>query len=366
MPYARLLATLSLLSAMAIGSTAAAMPADTDDVKTKADASFDCRDYGAALAGYREALAKRGDPRLYYNIAQTLTALERFPEALASYQTFISEAPPGTLNAAQQEKFFTLLDELKAKIARVEVKCSVAGARVLVRDQVVGTVPLAGPVSVNAGPAKVEVIADGYKPFVTNVNLPGGRPTTVEPALERVDFTGALSVTSSVAGTHVLVDGADHGVAPLTLKVERGAHVVSARATGYVETSETVTVEAGQRPTMSFSPFPAPDYTLAYVGVGVGIAGIATGTVTGILALDTFSTAKGECDVSTKVCGPAGQSDLQSSKTYGALSTAAFVVGAAGVGLGAYGWIRARARHHAEKPVQVIALPGGVRLAGEF
>ena len=94
-----------------------------------------------------------------------LTALERFPEALASYQTFISEAPPGTLNAAQQEKFFTLLDELKAKIARVEVKCSVAGARVLVRDQVVGTVPLAGPVSVNAGPAKVEVIADGYKPF---------------------------------------------------------------------------------------------------------------------------------------------------------------------------------------------------------
>ena len=65
--------------------------------------------------------------------------------------------------------------------------------------------------------------------------------------------------------------------------------------------------------------------------------------------------------------GPAGQSDLQSSKTYGALSTAAFVVGAAGVGLGAYGWNpRASTAHHAEKPVQVIALPGGVRLAGEF
>jgi hypothetical protein len=64
--------------------------------------------------------------------------MDRYPEALASYQQIIAEAPSGTLSPAQQEKFFSLLDDLKAKVTRVAIRCPVPGARVLLRDTAVG------------------------------------------------------------------------------------------------------------------------------------------------------------------------------------------------------------------------------------
>jgi len=337
---------------------------DPASLKASADASFDARSYAAALEQYQAALSAGGDPRVRYNIAQTLTALERYPEALASYQAFLAEAPSGTLNAAQREKFFALLDELKGKIARVTVSCGVPGARVLVRETAVGTTPLAPGIAVNAGPAKVEVLAEGYKPFVSEVVLAGGTTVTVSVPLERIDFTGALSVKSAAPATHVMIDGAERGMAPLVLRLDRGAHVVLASAHGYVDESNTVMLEAGGHAELSFNAPPSPDYTVAYAGFGVGLAGIAVGSVTGILALTSFSSAKSSCDTSTKECGPAGQPDLQTSKTYGILSSVAFGVGAAGVGVGVYGIIRARRREGGAPPVELVLLPGGLRVQG--
>ena len=196
--------------------------------------------------------------------------------------------------------------------------------------------------------------------------LAGGRTATVDVVLERLDFTGALVIASSAPGSHIFVDGIERGVAPITLRLDRGAHVVLSQATGYVEQSATAMIESGAQREMRFTLPRAPDYTLALVGGGVGLAGIAMGATTGVLAFTTFSSAKGQCDTTTKSCGPAGQSDLQSSKTYGALSTAGFIVGAAGVGLGVYGWIRARQGTAFAKPVEVVVTPGGLRLVGQF
>ena len=358
--------SLSCALQLALAPAALAAGPEAAEIKSKADASFDSRNYAQALEQYRAALAQGGDPRMHYNIAQTLTALERYPEALVSYQAFLTEAPAGTLSAAQQERFFALLDELKAKISRVEVKCDVAGARVLVRDRALGTTPLPGPISLNAGPAKIEVLAEGFKPFVTNIDLAGGVARTVDVALERVDFSGALSVKSSAAGARVLVDGAERGTTPLSLRVDRGAHVVVVRASGYVEQSKTVTIEAGGRTELQFSPARSPDYTLAFLGFGVGFVGVAAGSVTGILAFTSWSSAKAECYTPAKECGPAGQPELATSKTFGTLSTVAFGVGAAGIGVGAYGWVRARRGRGAAKPVEIMLLPGGLGLRGGF
>ena len=90
------------------------------------------------------------------------------------------------------------------------------------------------------------------------------------------------------------------------------------------------------------------------------------GTVTGILAFTTLSSAKSECDTSLKECGPSGQPDLQTSKTYGVLSTVAFGVAAAGVGVGVYGLLIARPRHASPKPVDVVLRPRGLELQGTF
>jgi hypothetical protein len=57
---------------------------------------------------------------------------------------------------------------------------------------------------------------------------------------------------------------------------------------------------------------------------------------------------------------------LQTSKTYSTLSTVAFGVGAAGVAVGVYGWVRARQGRGVAKPAEVVLLPGGLGLRGEF
>lgn len=354
------------LALCAAGRVAGAAPDDAAAAKAEADAAFDGRNYAAALEKYQAARARGGDARIEYNIAQTLTALERYPEALEAYQRFITEAPAGTLTAAQQERFFALLDELKAKISRLDIHCTVEGARVLVRGTQVATTPVATPVSLNAGTAKIEVIADGFQPFSTEVTLEGGKTRALEVSLERVDFSAALTVVSSVSGTHVAIDGADRGSAPLTLRVNRGTHVVSARADGYDNQSKSVTLEPGGKTEVRFFPVRRADYTLAWVGFVGGAAAVAGGAVTGVLAFTSLGSAKQECDTTTQQCGPTGQSGLQTSKTFGTFSDVFFGLGAAGLAVGVVGlYIAGRGHEHA-RPVEVVAGPGALGIRGTF
>jgi hypothetical protein len=356
--------SVSLLTLLATYATPAW--ADAKELKERGDASFDSRHYAEALEQYRAALAQGGDPRIHYNIAQALTALERYPEALASYQAFLAEAPAQTLNAAQEEKFFQLLDELKTKITRVWIHCDVPGARVLVRNVEIGMTPIEGAVPVNAGPARLEVIAEGFSPVATDIRLLGGQNQTVDITLERIDFTGRLSLDCNVPAATVFVDDTARGACPLLLRLERGSHVVTAKASGYLSENQTLVIEPGGKTHVVFSLRRAPDYTLAYAGFGVGFVGIAAGTVTGVLAFTTLSGAKGECDTTAKQCGPAGQPGLENSKTYGTLSTVALGVGALGAGVGVYGWLRARPGVAPRKSVEVSLLPTSLMVGGSF
>ncbi len=343
--------------------------ADAGLRKARGHEAFDSRRFGDALVEYQAALALGRDPRLHYNIAQALAALERYPEALAAYQAFLLQAPPGILNEAQQSKLLVLLAEIKGKVARLEIRCDVPGARVLVREQAVGTTPL-GPVAVNAGAARVEVLADGFRPFTLDLSLAGGASQVVVARLERVDFTGTLAVESSVAAAEVLVDGKPAGPAPLKMRIDRGSHVVAVRARGHVAESRTVTVEPGVQADLAFSLERAPSYGLAYFGFGVGGAGVAAGTAMGILALSTFSKAKAQCDNVAKECGPAGQGDLSSARSWATASTIGFAVGVAGVSLGVYGLVTARpgkVRKAGSTSYAVVPIaPAGAVLVGTF
>jgi len=75
--------------------------------------------------------------------------------------------------------------------------------------------------------------------------------------------------------------------------------------------------------------------TLGYVGIGVGAAGIVTGSIFGILALQEASVVKSNCNASY-ACKPAGVSAASSGSTDGILSTTTFIAGAAFAAAGAY------------------------------
>lgn len=338
---------------------------DADALKERGDAAFDGRRFVEALESYQAALKKRRDARLHYNIAQALSALARYPEALRSYQAFLAEAPAGMLNEAQQAALFGLLEELKGKIARLDLTCDVPAARVLVRGKMAGVTPLDGALVLNAGEARVEVLADGYEPFEATMKLEGGAVVPLSIRLKRVDFRGWLSVVSNVAGAEVYVDGVWRGVAPLQLRVRQGTHVIAVKAEDHVEYGEVAAIAAGQRSEVKAQLERAPDYTLAYVGFGVAGVGVAAGTVTGILAYSRFGRATDHCDEVAKECGPAGRDDLAASKTWGLLSTVGFGVGAAGAALGGYGLMTAKPSGR-EAPVGVAVGPGQLSFRGSF
>jgi tetratricopeptide (TPR) repeat protein len=356
----------AVASASISPSAWAAEPADAaaaSDEKKKGDESFDRLRFSEALEHYQAALTKGGDARLHYNIAQVFSALGRFPEALVSYQQFLTDAPRGILNEEQQKQLFQLIEEVKGKITRVEVRCDVKGARVLVRGVEAGTAPLAQSLSVNSGPAKIEVIAEGYRPFVATIELPGGGAQVIEAKLERIDFSGTLLVRTNLDGALIVIDGEARGPSPLTVKLPQGAHTLVARAPEYLEQTAAVTIEAGQKQETSLTLRRAPSYTLAYVGLGVAVAGIGIGTASGLAAYSNFK--KDDCDATTRLCGPASHAALDTSKLYGNIATASFVVGGTGAALGVYWWLKAR--RQANGPSVGVGLgPGQVFASGQF
>lgn len=98
-------------------------------------------------------------------------------------------------------------------------------------------------------------------------------------------------------------------------------------------TPARVPVPAGRRTEIVDSP-----PLLGYVLGGIGAVGLATGTLTGILALGKASTADEHChsEVPIPYCDREGGDANSSGKTLAAVSTTSFAVGIVGVGLGTY------------------------------
>jgi hypothetical protein len=71
----------------------------------------------------------------------------------------------------------------------------------------------------------------------------------------------------------------------------------------------------------------------AWVGFGIGGAGIATGIVTGVLALSATSSAEEACAGAPR-CPEAAMQDASRSRTLAGISTAALAAGGVGAGLG--------------------------------
>ena len=168
--------------------------------------------------------------------------------------------------------------------------------------------------------------------------------------------------------SQVTVDGVALSTAALGIarKIDPGKHVVIATANGSPEARAevdlkegesrevTLTLEAGKTGAStvtapstsgtSSAPSSSPSsstpssstgsssHALTYVGFGVAGVGVVVGSVAGLLAFSKLSSAKDGC-VDTR-CPPSSQGGLDSSKTWGTLSTVAFIVGGVGATVG--------------------------------
>jgi hypothetical protein len=158
----------------------------------------------------------------------------------------------------------------------------------------------------------------------------------------------------------VRVDGAalEARVRALPRRLNPGEHVVVVTAPGYFEATEKVTLVEGERRTVEIAlragappppiPTPPPDAPravppppppeeptvspVAWVGFGIGGAGLVVGAVTGALSLSKQGSLEDECP--GNVCPESKRGEHDEIVALANVSNVAFGIGAVGVGVG--------------------------------
>jgi PEGA domain len=238
-------------------------------------------DYRAALVEFKRAYELSANPAVLYNIGQTQFQLREYASALRSFEKYLTTS--GTqLSAARRQQVEKDIDDLRGRVAKVTIETTAPGAEITLDDVPLGHAPLPGPVDVSAGLRKFGATKEGYVAVVRSAELAGGDRTTVR--LELV----AVPVDES---------------APASRPATR-------------------------------APAPRDTHPLVFVGYGLAIAGLGTGSVAGILALRTQSDLDARCV--DRVCPSAERSTGDALALQATVSTIAFGVGIAGAGLGTY------------------------------
>lgn len=234
---------------------------------------------------------------------------------------------------------------------------------------------LLGYARAEAGLGKVVNASEAYNRIIREGVAPGG-PDAFVKAVDAAK-SEAAAVEARIASVTVTVTGPDNPtvtlddqplpMAALGIKrpVDPGSHVVKATAPGWdpAETSFSV-VDAGSTsatltmshnavastPPAAASAFPLAPASVSttdtadhgstashgswqtpvgWVGIVAGGVGLATGAVTGVLAIGKHSTLETECKTDCK------QGDIDSYHAIGAISTVGFIAGGvlAGAGL---------------------------------
>jgi len=144
--------------------------------------------------------------------------------------------------------------ELTPAWAEISIASEPAGAEVRVGDEVRGRTPV--KFELMAGSHRVELRLDGFKPWVSDVQVQANEPLTLGPV--RLGLPdGRLAVRSAPAGANVTVGGAYRGRTPLEIDVRPDVEQsVAVLREGYEPASRPVSVPPGGRELVEFGLVP--------------------------------------------------------------------------------------------------------------
>jgi len=292
---AAFLATVNLVVMPVLAAPTKTAAADDEAAKLKKqgdDAMLDLR-YEDALAAYAKSYALRANPALHYNRARALEALGRYADALDAYEAFEKDAPPDLL--AKVPGLKEHVAGVQKRVTELTLKVNVDGARVVLRNVVLGTTPFDHSVRVNAGKATLEITAEGYESHRREVDLKGGEVLTLEIELKPKPNGGVLVIKSDPPAS-VAIDGVAKGTTPIEESVAAGSHTVTLSRSGYVTRSSTVVVSMGDKKSVELSLEAEKGITSKWwfwTAVGAVVVGAAVTTTALLVERDA---GKGDID----------------------------------------------------------------------
>jgi Tetratricopeptide repeat len=244
--------------------------------------------------------SQRLDPAVgtLLNVAHCEAALGKLASAWEHYRAVLDDLPRDDERVAHVRAQLAALEPRLPRLT-VVLASGAHGARVARDGSVLGEAALGAPLPVDPGEHEIVVTAPGTKPRRYAVTAKEGEAKTISVEL------GPASQTEP----------------------------------------EKPTATPAPAPAVASRPAPAPARdqgtssrtTWGYVIGGVGVAGLVVGAGAGALALSKKGTVRDHCDADYN-CDASGVDAASSGKRWATVSTVAFAVGAAGVGVGAY-WI---------------------------
>jgi hypothetical protein len=165
---------------------------------------------------------------------------------------------------------------------------SMPGATVYMDSNSQGTIPSSGTLTlynVASGNRLFKVSASGYNDWLNTVYIQPNAITSINAVLTPVGTnptpvpaTGAIEIVSTPTGAEIYVDNLFKGYTPSTLTgIAAGQHEVLLKYTGYVDYTQTVTVNSGQTTPLAVSMQSAPTPTPASApSPAVIVSGIVT------------------------------------------------------------------------------------------
>jgi hypothetical protein len=178
------------------------------------------------------------------------------------------------------------------------------------------------------------------------VSFARGRVNDLEKKLPKLRVTLAGG-TGKVFRDEIELGPASQGV---MLPVDPGAHVVTVQLQGHLPEKVSVDVSEGEEKQLEVHPGPVDPHandvhtdlvakprprTLGWVVGGIGVAGVGAAAVSGLMLVNQRSKVETLCP--DKSCTTQeGVDAAATGKTLLVVNTAAWVVGAVGLGLGAY------------------------------
>ncbi len=245
-------------------------------------AAADAGDFARALSSFERSQALEPAPGTRLNLGRCKEMLARYAAAIADFEAVARDLPADDERALYARG---RLQALEARVAHVTLSLSprAQGAHVSIDGVELAPLALERPVPLDAGPHEISVLAKGRDPEVIDLTLVAGDR-------KEVVLQGGLEKPFAAAPK---------------------AWPPSTPSRGRASTQRM----------------------LGFGGLGLGVAGLATSAVTGLLALDSKKTMDTECDGSK--CSPEGLEASDSGERMATISTAAFGAGLVFLGAGA-------------------------------
>ncbi len=280
------------------GAGASSAPAEARAHFERAVTFYGEGDFAAAVVEFKRAYEVSPAWQVLFNIGQSYFQMHDYADALVTLQRFLDQGgdrvPPDRRALVTDE-----LSDLANRVGHAVVSSNLPGSTVTVDDAVAGVTPLRAPLLVSVGIRKITVSREGREPISQEISVAAGETADVH-----LDFAEAAP---------------EPAVAP-------PPPIALAPAPALI-----------LAPASPPPPPAAPSRAPAFFAFGTAVAGVAVGSVFGVLALNDRAHLDRECQ--GMACDPGSDGDIHAISRDATVSTIGFGVAAAAVVTGIVLWV---------------------------